>query len=105
GTVCRNPLTDPYETSYSPEWPMAEYHPGQKVCLSWPSKNHVAADCTNPYIPDNGMKLFVSKPNPTADPQSTDEMTLAKDWAPNSGHNKFEGFQHCPKFCEYMDKS
>jgi len=28
---------------YTEKYPMAKYSPGQKVCLNWPSKNHVVS--------------------------------------------------------------
>src|SRR5690348_9450663 len=36
---------------------VAVYSPGERVCLAYPAKNHVAATCTNRYIPDNGVTI------------------------------------------------
>ena len=42
------------------------FNQGKKYCLAWPMKNHAAAaQCTNPYIPDTDMRVFVSSVNPT----------------------------------------
>jgi len=83
---------------------MAQYAPSQNVCLAWPSKNHVAASCKSTDIPDNGMRLYVGSPNPTADPASKSSMTLVKDWG-SSGPNQYRGFQHCLEFCGNNDGS
>ena len=88
---------------------MATYRPGQKVCLAYPAKNHVAASCTNQYIPDNGNKIYYSSLNPTSDPGAND-WKLLQDWGNNVAPNTLEngggkGFQNCPKFCENMDKA
>merc|ERR1719394_47823 len=42
------------------DYPMARYRQGQEIVLAWPSKNHVAATCTNPSIPDTSLELFVA---------------------------------------------
>jgi hypothetical protein len=102
--TCRDRLTLPYSDAYSSTSPMAKYSPGQKVCLAWPSKNHVAATCNNPWIPDHGTKLYVSVPNPQAD-ADVESMRLVKDFGTNTRADGFVGFQHCPKFCENNDKS
>jgi hypothetical protein len=87
---------------------MASYSPGERVCLAWPTKNHVAASCANRFIPDHGTKLYMSGPNPTADPASLaslSQMTLVKDFGTNTAADSYVGFQNCPKFCENNDKA
>lgn len=105
--TCVRPMANPPSDGYNSDFPMAKYKPGQKVCLAWPSKNHVAATCTNQYIPDTELKIFVSGPNPTSNPkQSEFNKHLVKDLtAHKNGVIDFKGFQNCPKFCENMDKS
>lgn len=46
-------------TVYTEEAPQATYTPGQRVCLAYPSKNHVASATTNPYIPDRYVCVCV----------------------------------------------
>jgi hypothetical protein len=67
--ACRDPVGAAPGFGYTNIYPMARYTPGSTVCLAWPSKNHVAATCTNQYIPDNGLELYVSpSPTGTTDP-------------------------------------
>jgi len=92
--------------SNSDAYPMARYKQGQEVVLAWPSKNHVAAVCTNAYIPDTSLELFVAPLDQDGHP---DEFTQVKASFSDVPHEKgkidFEGFQKCPAFCENMDKS
>ena len=92
--------------AYSTSAPMAKYEPGQRVCLAYPSKNHVAA-CGNPYIPDHGVRIYRSERNATSDP--TFGQWPVKYSHLNGQHQNgmvdYKGFQNCPKFCENMDKS
>ena len=87
---------------YTPEIKMAEYTQGSQVCLTYPSKNHIASDCTNKYIVDNGVKIFRSK-NKISDDFSTEIKHL------NSKHQEgtidYLGFQNCPGFCNNPDKT
>lgn len=103
----RAPRTNPVTASYTDKYPMARYTPGQQVCLAWPTKNHVAAPCTNQYIPDGGVKIFLSPANPTADPTQTqfEKNLLAEMPRHENGAMDFKGYQNCSKFCENMDKS
>lgn len=103
---CRDPLSGNHASGYSSSFPMAKYKAGSTVCLAWPSKNHVAATCTNQYIPDTSLKLFAA-PTGDRDPrQSTFSQTLIRDWTEHqNGVIDFKGFQNCPRFCDNMDKS
>jgi hypothetical protein len=105
--ACRDPLsTDTSTFGYPSNFPMATYSPGQQVCLAWPSKNHVAATCTNQYIPDTELKIYATKTG-TSDPVENGfkQKTVADLGGHVNGVIDFKGFQHCPKFCENMDKS
>jgi len=109
GAVCKMPLKTNYDSSYSAQSPMATYSPGQRVCLAWPPKNHVAASCANRFIPDHGTKLYMSGPNPTSDPTNLANLratsTLVKDFGTNTAADQYAGFQNCPKFCQNNDKA
>lgn len=93
--------------SQHPSYPMATYQRGQPITLAWPTKNHVAATCTNAYIPDTSLELFA------APFTSTDTIENAWTQVPASfsenphvnGQMDFLGFQNCPNFCNNMDKS
>jgi len=105
--ACIVPLASPPSSAYTAQYPQASYKAGQQVTLAWPSKNHVAANCTNQYIPDTELDVFVSARNPTVDlPLSGFKKTVVANL---TGHQNgvidFKGFQHCPKFCDNMDKS
>jgi len=109
GAICKMPLKTAYTSSYSALSPMATYSPGQRVCLAWPPKNHVAASCANRFIPDHGTKLYMSGPNPTSDPTNLASLratsTLVKDFGTNTAADQYQGFQNCPKFCQNNDKA
>jgi len=106
--ACRDRLGSAPDYGYTTKYPMATYAQNQMVCLAWPSKNHVAETCTNPYIPDTALEIYVSaSPTGTADPsQAQFKQTLVKNLTDHvNGQIDFKGFQNCPKFCENMDKS
>lgn len=81
--------------SYDSDWPMATYNPGESIKLLWPAKNHDKGPCTNPYIPDTSLKLFMDcglegERNPTIDDFAVDSK-LVIDFKANGG----KGFQNC----------
>nr|AIG55508.1 secreted protein [Thraustotheca clavata] len=80
------------------------YTPGQRVCLAYPPKNHVADTCTNSYIPDNGVTISRTALGATNDDFGT------KTYNHLNGEHKtgsidYKGFQNCPNFCSNMDKA
>ncbi|OQR88725.1 hypothetical protein ACHHYP_06668, partial [Achlya hypogyna] len=84
--------------------PTATYTPGQRVCLAYPPKNHVADTCTGPYIPDNGVTI-----TRTAVGATTDDFS-GKSYAHLNGVHvngvvDHKGFQNCPSFCSDKDKA
>jgi len=84
---------------YTAAYPKASYTPGQRICLAWPPKNHVAANCNNPNIGDGGTKIYRSGVNPTADPTLSQFKTnLVYDFGANTGTSG-TAFQNCPNFC------
>ena len=94
-------------SSYDANAPMAQYTPGQRVCLAYPAKNHVAETCTNEYIPDNGVRIFRTNKNPTNDPElfkwPVEYQHL--NGVHQDGQIDYKGFQNCPKFCDDPDKA
>lgn len=86
---------------------MARYRPGQVVTLAWPSKNHVAAPCTNAWIPDTRVELYVAPFEDSGHPTMYTQVTRASftEKPHVNGQMDFRGFQNCPKFCENMDKA
>ena len=80
---------------------MATYKAGSRYCMAWPAKNHVAATCTNVYIPDGGIQILRSPINPTADPTQTQFKASLVDTINGHVENTidFKGFQNCPQFC------
>lgn len=97
--------------NYTPQYPQATYKQGQRVCLAWPSKNHVAATCTNAYIPDGGSGVYMSSRGATSDPSSPSSWTQLADLGKNTPGKMLGevgggmGFQNCPLFCNNMDKT
>ncbi|CAK4069329.1 unnamed protein product [Aphanomyces euteiches] len=97
--------------AYTDATPMATYTPGQRVCLAYPAKNHVADVCTNQYIPDNGMKIYRSDEGATTDPDlhKWPHEIPHLNGVHTDGQIDYKGFQNCPAFCENngtnMDKA
>ena len=59
---------------------VVNYEAGKTYTLAWPPKNHVAAACTNPYIPDTALDLFVAPYNGVSDPETfTQDVTFLKN--------------------------
>eukprot|EP00475_Leptophrys_vorax_P036899 TRINITY_DN62_c0_g1_i1.p1 TRINITY_DN62_c0_g1~~TRINITY_DN62_c0_g1_i1.p1 ORF type:complete len:401 (-),score=94.64 TRINITY_DN62_c0_g1_i1:119-1321(-) len=102
--VCKDDFVST-SSSYGTGYPMATYTPGQKVRVIWPAKNHQADTCTNPYIPDTELKLYVNCGLAgTRNPILNDFLassTLVIDWKANG----MKGFQNCPDFCSNTDKA
>jgi len=86
---------------------ITRYQRGQRVCLVWPSKNHVAANCTNQWIPDTLLQVMATPVNLTADPPTVAGFNdILTTFGPHTyGTIDFKGFQNCPNFCNNMDKS
>jgi len=95
----------PSKDAYTAKFPMANYTLGQRVCLTWPAKGHVAANCTSQWIVDHGVKVYRSDVNPSSDPSlSGFKRNLLVDLGAATGMDQ-KGFQHCPAFCQNMDKA
>merc|ERR1719285_955256 len=86
---------------------VVNYEAGKTYTLAWPPKNHVAAACTNPYIPDTALDLFVAPYNGASDPPLFTQAVPASFSDERHEMNKidFKGFQNCPLFCENPDKA
>ena len=85
---------------------ITSYENGKTYRLIWPAKNHQASVCTNPFIPDNRLQLYIYPVNSLSetDPSFstwTQQSFLYKDFKSNNG----PGFQNCPDFCSNMDKA
>lgn len=87
-------------------FPMATYQRGQTITLAWPTKNHVAAECTNPFIPDTSLELFVQPSDGADNPAAWTQVRASFSDDPHeNGQIDFKGFQKCPDFCNNLDKS
>lgn len=87
-------------------YPMARYKQGQQVVLAWPSKNHVAASCTNAFIPDTSLELFIAPEDADGHPDEFTQIPASFSDDPHvKGEMDFKGFQNCPNFCDNMDKA
>jgi len=108
GHDTQNAVCQSTETNTNAQFPTAAYKRGQTVTLAWPSKNHVAATCTNPFIPDTSTKLFVTTGTPGANPNPASFTQVAASFSDDphvNGVIDFKGFQNCPDFCSNTDKS
>ena len=81
----------------------AQYTPGQRVCLAYPAKNHVADATTNQYIPDLGVKIMRTQMGDASDTFTTEYQHL--NGVHQDGQIDYKGFQNCPKFAENNDKA
>jgi len=100
--VCQSTATN------NAQFPTATYQRGQTVTLAWPSKNHVAAECTNPFIPDTSTKLFFTTDAAGTNPNPATFTQMPASFSDDphvNGVIDFKGFQNCPNFCDNMDKS
>jgi len=104
---CKNTKFNPVSAAYNQQYPAAVYKAGQKVTLAWPSKNHVAATCTNQWIPDTELDILMVGPNLASDPTlSGFKKNLVANLSGHvNGQMDFKGFQNCPNFCSNMDKA
>ncbi|KAJ3032674.1 hypothetical protein HDV00_007272 [Rhizophlyctis rosea] len=92
--------------AYSDDYPMATYTAGERVCLVWPAKNHVASR-QNPGMPDGGS-VVVGKVWNGKDPGSADGFTLSfadfgksplvEELAAIDYTYPRRGFQNCPDY-------
>lgn len=86
------------------------YEAGKTYTLAWAPKNHVAAECTNAFIPDNFLRVYMHPYNgatdPTQDQFKANQVKASFSDDPHvSGQIDYKGFQNCPKFCENTDKA
>jgi cell division septation protein DedD len=102
GNTC---VTDYRSSSYASPYPMATYKRGEKVRVVWPAKNHAVGTCTNPYIPDTQMQLYMDcSASGSRNPSQSSIIkpaNLVVDWKANGDG----GFQNCPFFCQNTDKA
>ena len=76
------------------------FKPGQVIRLTWPAKNHVAASCTNPYIPKGNLGVYQHRVQNWNDVERP-----WKDWVADENRIATLTFQNCPYFCDNMDKA
>jgi len=86
------------------------YEAGKTYTLAWAPKNHVAASCTNAFIPDNFLRVYMAPYNGETDPtqeefKANQVRASFSDDPHVRGTIDFKGFQNCPKFCENTDKA
>jgi hypothetical protein len=105
GPACKTPRGDAGD--YTEEYPAARYAPGQVACIAHPTKNHVAAPCTNAYIPDHGQSFFVSAPGLTTDPplEAFGRELTGYDGTHVTPSFDYKGYGNAPTFCDNPDKA
>ena len=80
------------------------YTRGRTYRMLWPAKNHISAPCTNPFIKDQSLKLYLF---PTSNLNSSDPSFST--WTTNTYlyfdfKANGEGFQNCPDACPVVDR-
>ena len=97
------------KTTYIKNINMATYIPGQRICLAYPAKNHIASDnsngaCTNPYIPDTNTNIYRGTIiNSTF--FNIDKQYQHLNGKHENGKVDYKGFQNCYNPCRNPDKS
>lgn len=101
GSICEYP-----SHTYTAQFPKATYNANSRVCLAYPSKNHVASATTDKYMPDRGMQIYRTN-NANTNPSSLSDMVLLPNY--NGVHQQgvidYKGFQSCSDFDSNNDKS
>jgi len=103
--LCQTPKNDP--NAYTTTYPAPVYRAGETACMAYPAKNHKADTCTNMFIPDTELSIYISAVNPTVDPILS-QMTKLHHYngVHQDGTIDNKGFQNCPNFCGAgMDKA
>jgi hypothetical protein len=97
---CRDPLGSASNNyGYSTQYPMARYQAGSTICLAWPSKNHVAATCTNQYIPDTELALFASATGSSDPNQSVFSRNLIRNWTEHQNGKETQNIYNTLSTC------
>ncbi|NBP59331.1 hypothetical protein EBU71_22805, partial [bacterium] len=92
--ACRNKFSGSFSTFFR----------GRTIRLLWPAKNHIAARCTNPFIKDQSLRLYlyrVSNLNQT-DPSFSN--WRSSDYLFFDFERDGQGFQNCPDACPTVDR-
>jgi len=120
GTRCQGTIfpgrPDGFAVNYGSEDNLVHYTQGETYTINWPSKNHVAENCLNRFIPDTFLRLNIFKqneadfPNNLKDPSQAefDRTSLSTSFGRDphvNGVIDYKGFQNCPAFCENQDRS
>lgn len=113
GTRCPGTATIGFDANYQGRQNVVRYMQGETYRLTWPAKNHAAATCTNRFIPDTSLDVFVFKQqdegnmrDPTQDEFNRTPLPTSFGADPHvQGQIDFKGFQNCPRFCEDQDKA
>lgn len=104
GLACKTPKG--VTGDYTERYPMARYARGQTVCVAHPTKNHVAAPCTNPYIPDHGIFFYITgeatEPVPSISERPGWILLHGRDGVHETPSYDYRGFQNAPAFCASM---
>merc|ERR1711879_921407 len=79
------------------------YEAGKTYTLAWAPKNHVAAECTNAFIPDNFLRVYMHPYNgatdPTQDQFKANQVKASFSDDPHvSGQIDYKGSRTVPNF-------
>ena len=82
----------------------SSFSKGRTIRLLWPAKNHVAASCTNPYIKDQSLKLYLFPVNKLDQPDPTFSTWRTPKYLFFDFEKDGQGFQNCPDACPVIDR-
>jgi len=111
GARCQGNAQAGVAANYGGQANLVEYEVGKTYTIAWPPKNHVAAECTNAFIPDTFLKLYMTPYDATQgdpDQDTFKEMPVKASFSDDphvQGQIDFKGFMNCPRFCDDTDKS
>jgi hypothetical protein len=80
------------------------YQRGQTYRLLWPAKNHISARCTNPYIQDQALQLFLYPVNQFSSPDPSLTTWRSSQYLFFDFKRNGQGFQNCPDACPITDR-
>jgi len=111
GARCQGNAQAGLTANYGGAGNLVAYEAGKTYTLAWPPKNHVAAECTNAFIPDTFLRLYMTPYDETAGDPDQDTFKSGQVKASFSddphvqGQIDFKGFMNCPNFCDDTDKA
>ena len=92
--ACRNSYSGSFST----------FSKGSTIRMLWPAKNHIAARCTNPYINDQSLRLYLYPVSSLSQPDPSFSTWTSSQYLFYDFKRDGQGFQNCPDACPVVDR-